>query len=306
MNQSPIVSVCMITYGHETFIKQAIEGVLFQKCDFDIELIIADDSSRDATDAVVNEIINGHKNGHLIKYYRHESNLGVMPNFIFALQRCKGKFIALCEGDDYWIDPYKLQKQVNFLEANLDYVIHGGDAFYHRADKLTNCRVIDRNENKIFQLQDFYFSNNLVTCTVMFRNILKGFPEIFRKVVFGDWFLYAIVLNYQKNLKAYRSSEVFAVYRQHDASVMGSMSIKVFNENHYKQISQLKKFLNYKGFLNGFKIAMNNYYLSCFKLEIDDKKYFNAFCTLILNFVTCQFKTEFRKYGSYVKHNFKF
>lgn len=123
MGERVLVSVVMITYGHEKYIRQAIEGVLMQQGDFDLELVIANDCSPDNTDAVVQDVLSHHSNAHWIRYVRHEKNIGMMPNFIFALQQAKGKYIALCEGDDYWTDPCKLQKQVDFLEANPDYSI---------------------------------------------------------------------------------------------------------------------------------------------------------------------------------------
>jgi glycosyltransferase involved in cell wall biosynthesis len=113
----PIVSVVMITYLHEAFIAEAINGVLMQKCDFDVELMIADDCSPDNTKVVV-ESFKDHPNVKWINYIRHDSNKGMMRNFVWALEQVSGKYIALCEGDDYWTDPLKLQKQVDFLEGN--------------------------------------------------------------------------------------------------------------------------------------------------------------------------------------------
>ena len=115
MNHKHKVSVVMITYGHEKFIREAIEGVLMQECDFEVELILANDCSPDQTDSVIQDIIKNHPKGCWIKYIRQENNIGMMPNFIFALKQCKGKYIALCEGDDYWTDPLKLQKQRRVL-----------------------------------------------------------------------------------------------------------------------------------------------------------------------------------------------
>src|SRR5258706_16274760 len=102
MRDSPIVSVCMITYAHEVFIAQAIHGVLQQETDFQIELIIAEDASPDNTEKIVAGIIKSHPKGNCIKYFRHPRNLGMRLNFIWALQKCSGKYVALCEGDDYW------------------------------------------------------------------------------------------------------------------------------------------------------------------------------------------------------------
>src|ERR1019366_2115974 len=104
-------------------IAEAIEGILMQKTNFPFELIIANDASKDNTDDVIKDLIKKHPNGHLVKYFSQENNLGMIPNFIFALEQCKGKYVAMCEGDDYWTDPFKLQKQVDFLEANADFNI---------------------------------------------------------------------------------------------------------------------------------------------------------------------------------------
>lgn len=113
-----MVSVCMITYGHEKFIKQAIEGVLMQQCDFEVELIVANDCSPDNTDNVIKEILQTDKRASWIKYTRQEKNLGVTANLLFALQKCEGNYIAFCEGDDYWTDALKLQKQRDYFLSN--------------------------------------------------------------------------------------------------------------------------------------------------------------------------------------------
>jgi glycosyltransferase involved in cell wall biosynthesis len=107
----------MITYSHESFIAEAIHGVLMQECDFDVELIIADDCSPDNTNRIIDSF-RSHPNFGWIKYTKHELNKGVNDNFIWAVGQAKGRYIAMCEGDDYWVDPHKLQIQVDFLEAN--------------------------------------------------------------------------------------------------------------------------------------------------------------------------------------------
>jgi len=121
---NPIVSVCMITYNHENFISEAIEGVLMQKTNFPIELVIGEDCSNDNTRKICQHYAEKYQN--TIRLLPSERNLGMMPNFIRTLKECNWKYIALCEGDDYWTDPYKLQKQVDFLEANpkMSAVVH--------------------------------------------------------------------------------------------------------------------------------------------------------------------------------------
>ena len=131
----PLVSVCMITYNHEKYIAEAIQGVLMQKTDFEIEFIIANDASTDNTHTLITEFAIDKKNI-TINYINHSVNSGMMSNFVSALQQCSGKYIALCEGDDYWTDPLKLQKQVDFMEANPEYAMI-----------FTNGKVVYTNEN---------------------------------------------------------------------------------------------------------------------------------------------------------------
>jgi len=176
----PTVSVIMITYGHEQFIKQAIEGVLMQQCDFDVELIIADDCSPDITESIVNDICQTHSNASWIKYTKHKNNLGMMPNFIFALQQAEGKYIALCEGDDYWTDHEKLQKQVDFLEENPDYNLVG----HHAINSFEN--KIGVFEKDSYSFDSIYFRNlRIPTASLVFRNNIE-IPEWFKKVYGGD------------------------------------------------------------------------------------------------------------------------
>lgn len=118
---SVLISVCLITYNHAAFIRQAIEGVLMQKIDFPWEFIIADDKSTDGTTDILLEYQK--KYPRLIKLLLQEKNVGPGKNWMDLISAPKGKYIAYIEGDDYWTDNYKLQKQVNFIEANPSYSI---------------------------------------------------------------------------------------------------------------------------------------------------------------------------------------
>jgi glycosyltransferase involved in cell wall biosynthesis len=172
MGNKLLVSVDMITYKHEAFIKQAIEGVLMQETNFEYDLIIADDCSPDNTEAIVRNIIATHPKGHTIKYFRQEKNIGMQANGMFAAQQCKGKYIAVCEGDDYWTDPLKLQKQIDFLENNLEYNLVG----HHATD--SNSKLIGKHEKDSFSFEDIYYRTLIIpTASLVFRN----------NIVFEDW-----------------------------------------------------------------------------------------------------------------------
>lgn len=211
MKKDLVISVCMITYGHEKYIREAIEGVLIQKCDFEVELIIANDCSPDNTNSIIENILENHPEKISVKYFNHDKNLGMMPNFIFALQQCSGKYIALCEGDDYWTDHLKLQKQVDFLEANSDYVL-----CFHQVDILKLDGEIV--EDFITKVPDDYetieslvtFGNYIHTPSVVFRNVIKEFPFEFQLSPIGDYFLYIMLAEYGK-IKYL--NEKMAIYR---------------------------------------------------------------------------------------------
>src|ERR1700744_2913065 len=206
------VSVIMITYNHEKFIREAIEGVLMQKTNFDFELIIANDHSPDNTDIIVSEFINTHKQGCRIKYFSHKTNLGMMPNFIFALSQSKSEYIALCEGDDYWIDENKLQKQVDFLDANSEFNI-----CFHNVH-LKNGTEFLKNEisnTDISTRTDLVTQGNFIhTPSAIFINIIQKTPLWFENVMPGDYPLWLMVSGSKGKIKYI--DEIMAVYRVHD------------------------------------------------------------------------------------------
>ncbi len=115
---APKVSVHMITYNHEGFIADAIDGVLAQITDFPIEIVIGEDCSTDLTRRICEDYRARHPG--LIRLLYSEKNLGIQANSLRTFEACRGNYIAFCEGDDYWVNPHKLQRQVDHLDANPD------------------------------------------------------------------------------------------------------------------------------------------------------------------------------------------
>ncbi len=115
-----LVSVIMTTYNHQAYIEKAINGVLMQKFDLGLELIISNDCSTDNTHQVISDCIEKYDGPHIIRYENQKTNLGYAKNLSSTFRMCKGKYIAVCEGDDYWIDDLKVQKQVQVFENNPD------------------------------------------------------------------------------------------------------------------------------------------------------------------------------------------
>ncbi|MFT6841263.1 MAG: glycosyltransferase involved in cell wall biosynthesis [Psychroserpens sp.] len=192
-----VVSVLMITYCHDNFIEEAINGVLMQVCDFDIQLILADDCSPDKTESVVNRIIREHPNGSWIKYKRHIENKGPVGNGIWALDQAKGKYIALCEGDDYWTDPLKLQKQVDFFEANADFAICGSLA-RRTYDNLSFQEDVEGEAGE-FEQKDLAQRNFIPSASLLIkREHTIDLPCWFYDCPICDWPLLLICSNHGK------------------------------------------------------------------------------------------------------------
>ena len=173
LSKNPLVSVKMITYNHELYIAQAIEGVLMQQTDFPIELIIGEDCSTDRTRGIVLEYQKKHPD--IIRIITSEHNVGAIKNGIRTSTATKGKYIAFCEGDDYWTDPLKLEKQVDFLEASPDYgLVHSAaDQLIQKKNRLIKW---DKSDSKKIRqgyiFEDLLIFNFIITLTVCVRRDL--------------------------------------------------------------------------------------------------------------------------------------
>ena len=113
---TPLVSVMMLVYNHEQYLAQALESILTQKGDFTFEIVIGDDCSTDSSPAILSSYQS--KYPEIIKVINHRKNVGAMNNHKSLTAACSGKYVAICEGDDYWTDENKLQLQLNLLELN--------------------------------------------------------------------------------------------------------------------------------------------------------------------------------------------
>lgn len=179
MMQTPIVSIVLLVYNQSEFLRQAIEGLLMQRTSFPFEVVVHDDASTDGSDKIIEEY--AFKFPHIINpIFQHENKFSVYGiNFVvkYAISNSQGKYIAMCAGDDYWIDPLKLQKQVDFLESNTDVgLIH------------TKAVKFDQEKNdfngfsgfEVNSLEELLTENTIVALTVCFRKalILEYYDEV--------------------------------------------------------------------------------------------------------------------------------
>jgi glycosyltransferase involved in cell wall biosynthesis len=205
----------MITYNHEKYIAQAIESVMMQETNFDYELIIGEDCSTDSTRSIC--LAYQKKYPDKIKLRLPEKNIGMMPNFIENLKACTGKYVALLEGDDYWIHTHKLQKQVDFLDANPEFAICFHNAIIHSEDNSAAILLSSSSQQAVSTIFELARNNFVTTLTCVFRNkLFENFPKESNKLPIGDWPLH--LLNAQFG-KVYYLKEAMAVYRKHAGGI---------------------------------------------------------------------------------------
>lgn len=218
MTSTPRVSVCMITYNHEKYIAQALESVLAQKTDFDFEIVIGEDCSSDGTRAIIEEYARRHPDR--IRPLLRPKNFGMIENFLDAYANCRGEFIAILEGDDYWTSAEKLAKQVELMVRDPRIAIS-----HHAVDILADDgRVIGRTPiagcKPAASLEGLLKIRGLAiqTCSVVLRRELLGarLPRWLTECRSGDWPLY--VYSASKGAIAF-VDEVMAVYRKHDGGI---------------------------------------------------------------------------------------
>ena len=230
--KSPVVSVICCTYNHEPYIRQCLEGFMMQKTDFPFEVLVHDDASTDNTSSIVKEFEA--KFPDIIKpIYQLENQyhkkIDILTTYLFS--RAKGRYIALCEGDDYWTDPLKLQKQVDFLEQNPLYVMcsHRYDSYYQLNDTYDyNLDDNSRSYSLEFLLDGGWLFHPL---TVMFKREALENSAYYDCKVSMDAVLFYFIL---KQGPGYYLKDNMAVYRVHNGGVWSGIN------NHSRMLVEYK------------------------------------------------------------------
>ena len=238
------VSVCMITFNHAAFIEQAIKSVLMQEADFDFELVIGDDCSTDGTAAIVADYQKRHPAK--IRAFLREKNLGMQKNSMQTHDACHGQYLALLEGDDYWTDPLKLQKQVDFLDNHRECA-----ACFHNVLLIDDCNgdsltlAYSGKMKSCYTFRDIIQGNFIYTASVVARNGLFGdFPKWYFDMPMGDWPYH--LLNAQYGSYGYLD-EVMASYRRHSGGAWSSVSYIEIVKRNIKAFTIVKRQMNCHG-----------------------------------------------------------
>jgi len=244
----PLVSVAMIVYNHEAFLSQAIESIVEQQADFDFEIVICEDYSTDKSREILKSYAEKHSS---IRPIYNEKNIGIQKNFYQSLKKCKGKYIAICEGDDYWTDKSKLQKQVDFLEANPEYALcfTGIDVINELNDPYPPNPFSNFTKDT-YTIEDYIvpfggISILIPIMTLVFRNSLPDpMPDLFYKSQSGDISLSLLML---LKGKGKYFNEKTAVYRQHSGGISKSKEFQLkLNQSVYDIYDSFNEYTNNK------------------------------------------------------------
>ena len=233
MSNDTIVSICCITYNHGSFIAQTIEGFLMQKTEFPFEIIIGEDCSTDDTLFIIQQYLE--KNPGKIRVISSEKNVGPVENEFRTLLAASGTYIALCEGDDYWTDPYKLQKQVELMNQHpeLSLTCHR----YNTYDCAAKIYLPDKLDDFFRLGSGFEVSMDLFLKEWIIKNLTIMFRrQAFDPLLIKKYHYYRdlhLIYHLLKAGKGYCMNFIGGVYRKHTDGIHSSVGILMQSKNSY-------------------------------------------------------------------------
>lgn len=267
--KKPLVSISCTTYNHEKYISDALDSFLMQKTDFDFEILIHDDASTDRTADIIKDYERKYPD--VIKpIYQIENQYkkGIQRMFYtFNDPRAIGKYIALCEGDDYWTDPYKLQKQVDYMRKNSEcsMCIHSAD-IVNGDKRLLGTKVRPYKESCIVSIDDLIIGGGgfCATASIMYcKKALENIPQFFIDAHVGD---YPLQLLLASRGQVYYIDEPMSAYR---VGIEGSWTTNLNSGNDSKE-KNIKSRENDIKLLKEFDIYTMHRYKEVIDLVIND------------------------------------
>lgn len=208
----PKVSIITITYNHEKYIREALDSFVMQEVDFEFEVLVADDASTDKTQAIISEYAKRYPE--LIKPLLRKNNMGAWTNFLDVFKQAKGQYVALCEGDDFWTDPNKLQKQVDFLDAHPNHALcfHPVRVFFENNEEEQSTFPMQKSG---FTTEKLLQENYIQTNSVMYRR-REDYSNLAIDIMPGDWYLH---LYHAQFGKIGFINSTMSAYRRHSSGI---------------------------------------------------------------------------------------
>jgi glycosyltransferase involved in cell wall biosynthesis len=220
---APLVSIVCPAYNQEAYVAQTLEGFLMQETSFDYEILVNDDASTDGTARIIAEYVERYPT--LIRPFYHETNQYSQgnPSVPRLFGEARGRYIAFCEGDDYWTDPRKLQLQVQFLENHPDYVLTYHDAipFDNNGQYPIQLQGDLRGDATALELQK---ARPISTLTTVFRNVFDSLPKELVGAPLNDLVWWSLLGAYGKG--KFMADVKPAMYRLHPGGVFSMRSNK--------------------------------------------------------------------------------
>ena len=203
------VSIIVLSYNHALYIGETLQSLIDQNVEFEYEILVGDDCSSDNSRTIISQYYE--RFPEKIRKIFPETNLGPNANYLNCFKSTKGKYIAFCEGDDYWIDDNKLQKQVDFLEQNSQYggVSTNSRWFFQNGNTFKDI-VLDEGE---IRFEDLCKSNNINSQTNMYNKELIKDLDWMKHLKIGDWALHLLITSQKPH---YRLPDITSVYRVHN------------------------------------------------------------------------------------------
>lgn len=237
----PAVSVITLIYNHEHFLSAALDSILSQKCGFDYCIVAGEDCSVDNSRAVLL--------GYAARFpgrfdlVLHDTNVGIFKNLEAVYKKCAGQYIALCDGDDYWIDNFKLHKQIGFLNSHADYTVAASVSLSQTGEDLQNAH--NTTIDTTYELKDVLIKSRFEAVSFVFRNTAQ--------LALPEWFfsqggeIDALTLWMLKDGgKAYVFKEPMSVYRHHQGSMIRTTSAQKKVDFYLQMLGNFNESTNYK------------------------------------------------------------
>ena len=223
--EKPVVSFACVTYMHASYILDTLYGFVKQQTNFPFEIVCYDDCSSDGTREIIQAFASRYpKIVRTVFPKKNQRSLGIKPLFDILIPLCRGRYIAACEGDDYWSDPQKIQKQADFLERHMEYSV----TTHSIANIDSDGELLDLDWLPAFYRRDFTEQEvRTVWCSVqiqamMFRNVIQEMPLEMKKAPTGDVFFSSIIGCHGKS--KYLPDIKPSMYRQHNGGVFSTLS----------------------------------------------------------------------------------
>jgi glycosyltransferase involved in cell wall biosynthesis len=241
----PLVSIACIAYNHDTYIGAAIDSFLMQETNFAYEIVIHDDASSDNTADIIQQYQQKYPD--LISSIiqgENQYSKGINPLVRYVFPKCRGKYIAICEADDYWTDALKLQKQVDTLSTNNELSLCFHNALVKNESVRGRDRLFcDETIAEITGIENVISKYYIHTASMVFKKAALDTPSWLQRVYNGDW---AIQLILAKNGKIKYLDDVMSVYRRQPGGFNSTMQEAVIQEHKIKLISYFNLYTEFQ------------------------------------------------------------